>query len=145
VNRNAAGEAALPVSFGQATEVANMSGLFGVPSPRPFGASLLAEALADLTRKPRSRTEWESRFAHWQEPASDSEEQKIDAARRRVGQALRRSSSLPIRRWSIIPQGSYQNNTNARTAFPFQLSPESSFHQRSHRAGHIGDPFECCG
>ena len=92
-----------------------MNGLFGVPSPRPFGASLLAEALADLTRKPRSRTEWEARFAHWQKPASDSEEQKIDAARRRVGRALGGSTFLPARRWTIIPQGSYHNNTNVRT------------------------------
>lgn len=92
-----------------------MSALFGLPPPNPFATSILGEALAELTRKPRSRSEWKARFSYWQKPASDTEEQKIEAAQRRIGRALRRSTFLPTRQWAILPQGSYHNNTNVRT------------------------------
>ncbi len=70
-----------------------MSALFGLPPPNPFATSILGEALTELTRKPRSRSEWEARFSHWQKPASDTEEQKIEAAQRRIGRALRLTCS----------------------------------------------------
>ena len=92
-----------------------MSAPFGLPPPNAFAPSILGEALAALARKPRSRREWESRFSHWQKPASETEEQKIEAAKRRIGRALLRSTFLPTRQWTIIPQGSYSNNTNVRT------------------------------
>ncbi|MGE0210516.1 MAG: hypothetical protein AB7S41_02380 [Parvibaculaceae bacterium] len=91
-----------------------MSTLFGLPPPNPFATSILSEVLANITRKPRSRSEWEARFSHWQRPASDTEEQKIEAAKRRIWRALHRSTFLPTRQWAIIPQGSYHNNTNVR-------------------------------
>lgn len=92
-----------------------MSGLFGTPPHHPLGNSLLGQLLAESGQKPRSRSEWEARFSHWQKPASDTEEQKIEAAQRRIGRALQRSTFLPTRQWAIIPQGSYHNNTNVRT------------------------------
>ena len=84
----------------------------------PHPSSLLtafASAIAEVNRKPRSRSEWEARFAHWQKPASDTEEAEIETIARRVRQAMGRSAFLPNRLWSVIKQGSYHNNTNVRT------------------------------
>ncbi len=92
-----------------------MSGLFGTPPHYLLGSSLLGQTLAEIGQKPRSRSEWEARFSHWQKPASDTEEQKIEAAQRKIGRALRRSTFLTTHQWAIIPQGSYHNNTNVRT------------------------------
>jgi hypothetical protein len=71
--------------------------------------------LEAIFKRPRSPSEWKDRFAHWQRPASETEEAKIEAAARRIGIALRRSEFLPLRSWRIVKQGSYYNNTNVRT------------------------------
>ncbi|SFM31274.1 hypothetical protein [Methylobacterium pseudosasicola] len=64
--------------------------------------------------KERTRSSWNDRLWHWERPASDSEETKIqraaDAARLLVtGNATLCAESVQIR-----PQGSYYNNTNVR-------------------------------
>jgi hypothetical protein len=82
-----------------------------VPSPSP-PTNVLLDA---IYKRPRSRTDWKDRFSHWQRPASETEEVKIEAAARRIALALRRSTFLPQRRWRVIKQGSYYNNTNVRT------------------------------
>ncbi|MGC9953451.1 MAG: hypothetical protein ABSD21_04130 [Rhizomicrobium sp.] len=72
--------------------------------------------LAGIAReKPRNRSEWEARFAHWQKPASETEELKIEAVAKRIRTALARSKFLSTRSWEIIKQGSYHNNTNVRS------------------------------
>ncbi len=77
-------------------------------------ASILADMLYS-SMKPRSRSEWEDRFIAWQKPASETEEQKIEIAKRKVGNALQYSRFLKAYDWEFIPQGSYHNNTNVRT------------------------------
>lgn len=72
--------------------------------------SLIEAAIA----QDRTRSSWNDRLWHWERPASDSEEAKIqraaDAARSVVnGNATLRAESVQIR-----PQGSYFNNTNVR-------------------------------
>ena len=84
------------------------SPFFGLMPPRP---SLLT---ALLSQKPRSRAEWESQFGYRQKPASDTEEEKIEAAKRRVRRALLRSAAIAEHKWGLVPQGSYHNNTNVR-------------------------------
>jgi hypothetical protein len=85
-----------------------------VPSTKSL-LTAYAMAVADTNRKPRNRSEWEMRFAHWQKPASDTEEAEIEATARRIRQAMGRSAFLSNRRWSVVKQGSYHNNTNVRT------------------------------
>lgn len=93
-----------------------VGGLFGGLSP--FGTSsegLYSTLLGEpMRRRPRNRSEWEQRFVHWQRPASETEGAKTDATARRVNRAFARSQFLPNRRWAIIKQGSYHNNTNVR-------------------------------
>ena len=83
-----------------------------VSSEPPYNYLSILAALAH--EKPRNRSEWESRFAHWQKPPSETEEQKIEAIAKRIRTALARSNFLPTRSWAIIKQGSYHNNTNVR-------------------------------
>jgi hypothetical protein len=82
------------------------------PEP-PYNYLSMLSGLAQ--EKPRNRSEWETRFSHWQKPASGTEEQKIEAVASRIRSALARSKFLPARSWEIIKQGSYYNNTNVRT------------------------------
>jgi hypothetical protein len=56
---------------------------------QPHQRNSLFDALLALDRKPRSRSEWEDRFAFWQKPASDTEETKLEAAANRVRRAMR--------------------------------------------------------
>src|SRR5687768_13321481 len=72
-------------------------------------------ALTLLQQKPRNRADWEARFLNWQRPASETEEEKIEAAKRRVSRALKRNAFLSEHPWQIVPQGSYHNNTNVRS------------------------------
>ena len=88
-----------------------LGGLPALPTPAAPPLNLL---LKELNRRPRSRSEWQARFSHWQRPASDTEEAKIDAVARRISVALRRSEFLPGRQWRVVKQGSYHNNTNVR-------------------------------
>ncbi len=76
--------------------------------------SLLAQHSMNARQRPRSRSEWETRFNHWRRPESETGEAKIEAARRRVQKALARSHFLHGHQWEIIDQGSYNNNTNVR-------------------------------
>lgn len=62
----------------------------------------------------RSRSDWNSRFEHWQRPASDSEEQKIERSARMVRDALAKNAWLSAEGVSVFAQGSYHNNTNVR-------------------------------
>src|SRR5436853_3674863 len=62
----------------------------------------------------RSRSDWNSRFEHWQRAASDSEEQKIERAARMVRDALVKNAWLSAEGVSVYAQGSYYNNTNVR-------------------------------
>ncbi|TXH34429.1 MAG: nucleotidyltransferase [Rhodospirillaceae bacterium] len=79
----------------------------------PAWHSLLIGGL-DVGSKPRSRSEWEQRFSFWQRPASDTEEAKIETASRRIKRALENDQAVRQLDWTIIPQGSYRNNTNVR-------------------------------
>jgi hypothetical protein len=88
---------------------------FGLPSPPTNSLSTIASgALSATSEKPRSRSEWEARFAHWRRPASRTEEEKLNAALGRVTKALRSSALLGSHEWEAIGQGSYHNNTNVR-------------------------------
>jgi len=93
-----------------------LAGLHPIQPQNTFLGALLA-----LDRKPRNRSEWESRFAFWHKPASDNEEAKITAAANRVRYAMRHSAFLPGRTWTIVKQGSYHNNTNTRTESDIDL------------------------
>jgi hypothetical protein len=89
-----------------------LNALFGMPSA---STPLLVNALLGLDEKPRNRSEWEARFAHWQRPASRTEEERIAATTSKITRALKRSTLLATRQWRIIPQGSHHNNTNVRS------------------------------
>src|SRR3954447_7453194 len=70
----------------------------------------LAEAMAEA----RSRASWNDRLAHWEKPASDSEEAIIERAANGVRTLIAKNSQLCNEGVSIEPQGSYYNNTNVR-------------------------------
>jgi hypothetical protein len=91
-----------------------------LPPPESL-LSAYARVIAEANRKPRNQSEWEARFAYWQKPASETEEAEIEAIARRVRQALKRSTFLPQRDWSIVKQGSYHNNTNTRAGSDVDL------------------------
>jgi len=78
-------------------------------------------ALLALLGKPRNRSEWEDRFATWQKPASDTEEERITATANRVSRAMRHSHDLPQRSWMIVRQGSHHNKTNTRAESDIDL------------------------
>jgi hypothetical protein len=65
-------------------------------------------------RMPRTRSDWNSRFEHWQRPASDTEEAKIERAAGMVRNALAGNAWLASQGVTVQPQGSYHNNTNVR-------------------------------
>jgi len=58
----------------------------------------------------------EDQLVRWTYPASDTEEQKCERATGMIRKALEACPKLKQREWDIIPQGSYHNNTNARTS-----------------------------
>jgi hypothetical protein len=70
----------------------------------------IAEALAQA----RSRQSWNDRLAHWEKPASESEEEMIQRAARTVRDLMSRNSWFVNENVQIAPQGSYYNNTNVR-------------------------------
>lgn len=89
-------------------------GLGGFSSPNNELTSLLA-SLLEADRKPRNRSEWEARFSFWQKPASETEEGRIATVAGRIRDAMRHSTFLPSRSWTIVAQGSHHNNTNTRS------------------------------
>lgn len=62
----------------------------------------------------RNRTEWNNRFQHWERPASEFEEAKINRAASMIRDALKNDPLLGPQHVDIEPQGSYHNNTNVR-------------------------------
>jgi hypothetical protein len=70
----------------------------------------LAEAMAQA----RNRQSWNDRLAHWEKPASDSEEATIERAATMVRAAMSTNQWFTRESVQIAPQGSYYNNTNVR-------------------------------
>lgn len=62
----------------------------------------------------RTLYEWNNRFEHWERPASDAEEAKIERAAAMVLDALDDNAWLATEGVVVRPQGSYYNNTNVR-------------------------------
>ncbi len=91
----------------QSQEVPLVSSMFDSPNAR---LGVLAKALAAS----RARASWNARLAHWERPASDSEEAQIQRAARMVRNAISSNVWLSAELVTIEPQGSYHNNTNVR-------------------------------
>lgn len=72
--------------------------------------SVIEEALA----AGRKRSSWNERLTHWERPASDSEEAKIQRAANVASQVVNGNAYLMSLGVTIRPQGSYFNNTNVR-------------------------------
>jgi len=72
--------------------------------------SYLAEALA----KARTRSSWNDRLAHWERPASEHEETKIQRAATMARSVVLNNTWLSNEGVVVEPQGSYHNNTNVR-------------------------------
>lgn len=62
----------------------------------------------------RTRRSWNERLTHWERPASDHEEDKIQRAARMARALVARSPLLMAEGVTVEPQGSYFNNTNVR-------------------------------
>lgn len=65
-------------------------------------------------KQPRTRTGWNDRLAHWERPASDHEEAKIERAANIARNLIANSDILNAEQVVVRPQGSYFNNTNVR-------------------------------
>lgn len=72
--------------------------------------SLIEAAIAHA----RTRSSWNDRLWHWERPASDSEEVKIQRAADAARQVVGGNATLIAEAVQIRPQGSYFNNTNVR-------------------------------
>lgn len=72
--------------------------------------SLVEAAIA----KERTRSSWNDRLWHWQRPASESEETKIQRAADAARLVVDGNVTLLAENVQIRPQGSYHNNTNVR-------------------------------
>jgi hypothetical protein len=71
---------------------------------------IIEEAIAQA----RTRTSWNDRLAHWEKPASPTEEAKIERAASIARKIVANNQWLVGEGASIQPQGSYFNNTNVR-------------------------------
>jgi hypothetical protein len=74
----------------------------------------LSTYLTEVLAKGRSRSSWNERLTHWEKPASDIEEARIERAASMVRDALSASTWLSQAGVGVYPQGSYFNNTNVR-------------------------------
>jgi hypothetical protein len=86
---------------------------------RNFGGLIMSNALTSyltesIAKAARTRTSWNDRLAHWERPASDSEEARIERAAGMVRSTLAGSAWWKSEGITIQPQGSYHNNTNVR-------------------------------
>lgn len=72
--------------------------------------SYLVEAMA----RARTRSSWNDRLTHWERPPSDNEEAQIQRAADAARTLVTASPILTGERVTIMPQGSYFNNTNVR-------------------------------
>lgn len=70
----------------------------------------LVEAMAQAG----SRQSWNDRLAHWEKPASNSEEAIIERAANAMGALVSTNNWLVSEGVRVEPQGSYHNNTNVR-------------------------------
>lgn len=62
----------------------------------------------------RTRASWNDRLAHWERPASDHEEAKIERAAAQARAIVAANAWLTCEQATVVPQGSYHNNTNVR-------------------------------
>ncbi len=88
------------------------NGLATPPPQNPFG--IFGEAY-------RRRNEWNARFAHWERPASVTEDGTINRAERNVRRAISDNDWLMDQGVQVQPQGSYHNNTNVRVEADIDL------------------------
>ena len=70
--------------------------------------------LLEALSQSRTRSSWNDRLAHWEKPASDTEEAQIERAASMVRGALSSSTWLSSEGVTVAAQGSYFNNTNVR-------------------------------
>lgn len=59
----------------------------------------------------RTRSSWNDRLLHWERPASDTEEAKIQRAASAATLIVNANALLTKERAQVRPQGSYHNNT----------------------------------
>jgi hypothetical protein len=77
--------------------------------------SLLSNVLLEkAAAAARSRSSWNDRLAHWERPASDTEEAAIARAAGMVRAIVDANTTLKAEGVSVAAQGSYFNNTNVR-------------------------------
>lgn len=74
----------------------------------------LHQVIEEALAKSRTRASWNDRLTHWERPASDHEEAKIERAARMVSNIISTNRWLTAEGVSVRPQGSYFNNTNVR-------------------------------
>lgn len=74
----------------------------------------LRQVIEEALAKSRTRASWNDRLINWERPASDHEEAKIERAARMAGQIVAANPWLVAEGVSVMPQGSYFNNTNVR-------------------------------
>lgn len=105
-----------------------LAALSSLSNPAPSVPSGVLAALSSLSNpvpsvplsmlvpqtKVRSRSSWNDRMTHWERPASDSEELTINRAANMVSSAISNNRWLNDQGVTILPQGSYYNNTNVR-------------------------------
>lgn len=60
------------------------------------------------------KRDWESLFASWIKPSSETEVSRSKNAERMVGDALKEYAPLKYRNYRVFATGSYANNTNVR-------------------------------
>lgn len=96
-------------------------------------------SLLSVLARDRPRSSWNERFAHWERPASNSEEQQIERAAAMVRTALSGSSWLTTEGVTIAPQGSYLNNTNVRLEADMDLRAVHPLIKIEYAAGVVVD------
>src|SRR4051794_36770913 len=58
--------------------------------------------------------DWETTFANWSKPPSETEQTKCENAERAVRKAINASTKLAPKTIEVFTQGSYANRTNVR-------------------------------
>ena len=91
--------------------------------------------LEEAVAAARSRTSWNERLSHWERPASDSEELRIQRAAGQVRSALLSSQWLVEQGIEVRPQGSYRNNTNVRLQADMDVHVWNAATRLSYEAG----------
>ena len=74
----------------------------------------IAELVDALLASSRSRSSWNERLAHWERPASETEEVQIQRSASMVRAALNKNPWVASEGVQVRAQGSYYNNTNVR-------------------------------